>query len=83
MRFHQALREAVRYINQEWRSQIGREGKAWVAGQTATMIQQEMLGDGVTAEEIHDFVDDYAQLFLEEETKMGLHPGEAGTLPEV
>ena len=48
MRFHQALREAVRYINNRWRSQIGREGKAWVAGQTATMIQQEMLGDGVT-----------------------------------
>ena len=67
MRFHQALREAVRYINNNWRSQIGREGKAWVARQTAEMIKQEMLGDGVTVQEIHDFIDDCAQLFLEEE----------------
>ena len=75
MRYHEALREAVRYINSQYRGpeakaagrNIGREGKRWVAAQTATMIQQEMLGDGVTKQEITDFIDDCAQLFLEEQ----------------
>ena len=74
MRYHEALREAVRYINQQYRGpeakaagrNISREGKRFVAAQAATMIQQEMLSDGVTVEEIRNFVDEVATLFLEE-----------------
>lgn len=76
MRYHKTLREATKYINNQYRGpaakaagrNIGREGKKVVAAGAAKAIEMDMLAkEPVTVESIHEIIDSLVDDWLDDE----------------
>ncbi len=74
-RFYKALQWGIRYINANYKGRkakekgthLGKADRQTIYGGMAKMITAEMMGDGVTREEIADYIDAHALLLLEDD----------------